>query len=65
MYVIDVVQHPKKIAPRDGTLLGIKLKNNAGILAGQMVRRRFENDSGHPCTSIRHRVWEVMMRQSG
>ena len=47
MYVIDVVRHSRKIAPRDGALLGIKLKQDAGILIGQMVRRKFEASGGH------------------
>lgn len=47
MYVIDVVRHSRKIAPRDGALLGIKLKQDAGILIGQMVRKKFEASGGH------------------
>lgn len=46
MHEIDIVQHSRKISPRDGTLLGIQLLRG-GILVGQMIHTRFQNHAGH------------------
>ena len=40
MYVVEVVKHARKISPREGALLGVKLLSG-GILVGQMVRRTY------------------------
>ena len=46
MYVVEVVKHARKISPREGALLGVKLLSG-GILVGQMVRRTYQNGIGH------------------